>query len=134
MKVKPNRKAAVCFSLQVLSLPVLALTLLATQALPLFASNTEAGQKTQTAIRGKLVRQMKGTTRPAAYVQVTLSTLDKKQRSVPAYTDAKGMYYLYALKGKYILEIWGNQKEVVRSFYIDVPDKPSFDVAPITIP
>ncbi|MDX6693486.1 MAG: hypothetical protein QOF02_1089, partial [Blastocatellia bacterium] len=98
------------------------------------AATARLGQKSQTTVRGKLVRSMKGMQRPAAYVMVTLLSPDNKQRTVPVYTDAKGMYYLYAPGGKYILEIWGTQKDVVRSFYIDVPNQPYFDVAPITIP
>jgi hypothetical protein len=116
---------------------LLVVALISTSLLSDSAVNATAarlGQQSQTTVRGKLVRSMKGMQRPAAYVMVTLLSSDKKQRTVPVYTDAKGMYYLYAPSGKYILEIWGTQNDVVRSFYIDVPDQPYFDVAPITIP
>jgi hypothetical protein len=138
MSLKFKRTTAASLSLHRLVSGLLAVAFIATPLLSVNASRTAASarsqQQSQTTVRGKLVRNLKGQQRPAAYVMVTLQSYDKQQRTVPIYTDAKGMYYIYAARGKYILEIWGAQKEVIMSFYIEVPDKPYFDVAPITVP
>ena len=139
MSLKFKRTTAASLSLHRIVSGLLAVALIATPLLSVNASRTAASsrspqQQSQTTIRGKLVRNLKGQQRPAAYVMVTLQSYDKTQRTVPVYTDAKGMYYIYAARGKYILEIWDAQKEVIMSFYLEVPDKPYFDVAPITVP
>lgn len=139
MKVKLRQTTRVGSGLRLILWPLFVVTLLAAPLLSLSAAalETTAGQavqKSQTTVRGKLIRKVKGQERPAAYVAITLSTSDKQRRTVPVYTDAKGMFYIYTPGGQYILEIWGTQKEVVRSFYIDVPDSQYFDVAPITVP
>lgn len=135
MNAQFNGTTAASFGLHRVLPCLLAAALIATPLLSVSAVHTTAQQqKSQTTVRGKLVRNLKGQQRPAAYVMVTLQSYDRKQSTVPVYTDAKGMYYIYAARGKYILEIWGTQKEVIMSFYIDVPDKPYFDVAPITVP
>jgi hypothetical protein len=140
MSLKFKRTTAASLRLHRVVSGLLAVALISTPLLCVNASRTTASarsqkqQQSQTTVRGKLVRNLKGQQRAAAYVMVTLQSYDKEQRTVPVYTDAKGMYYIYAARGKYILEIWGTQKEVIMSFYIEVPDKPYFDVAPITVP
>lgn len=138
MKVKLKQTTRVSFILRFILAPLFVAALLAAPLPSTSAFETTAQQQSaemaQTTVRGKLVRKIKGQERPAAYVAVTLLTSDKKQRTVPVYTDAKGMFYIYAARGQYILEIWGTQKEVVRSFYIDVTDGQYLDLAPITIP
>lgn len=137
MKVKLKRTTRVGFMLRFILAPLFVVPLFVVLLLSTSAFETTAQQSAemaQTTVRGKLVRKIKGQERPAAYVAVTLLTSDKKQRTVPVYTDAKGMFYIYTARGQYILEIWGTQKEVVRSFYVDVPDGQYFDLAPITIP
>ena len=91
-------------------------------------------QKSQTTVRGKLIRKIKGGVRPAASVALTLSIPNTDRRSVPVYSDTEGMYYIDITPGKYVLEIWGSQKEIIKSFNIDVPAVQIFDVAPIEIP
>ena len=137
MNVKTKRTMAASFNLQRVLPCLLAVALISTAVSSISALHAKAArapQASQTTVRGQLVRNLKGQQRPAAYVMVTLQSADQKQRTIPVYTDAKGMYYIYAASGKYILEIWGTQKDIIKSFYIDVPGKPYFDVAPITVP
>lgn len=83
-------------------------------------------------VRGRLDRQGRdGRPYPAIYVPVTLYN-KQKGRSRPAYSDVRGMYYLYNVPpDDYYLEVWISKDHPV-SYPIHVAD-PATDIPAILL-
>jgi hypothetical protein len=138
MRATSNQKTSVSFVFRFIWLSLFTVASLAMPALavatPKGGQVREQKQQSQTTVRGRLVRKTGGRVRSAAYVALTLSLPNTVRRSVPVYTDTQGIYYIDVPPGRYVLEIWGPKKEIIKSYNITVPATQTFDVAPITIP
>ena len=109
-------------------------------ALVLLSSSNSPGKPRKpkyeiTWVRGRILRQGK-LSYPASKVRVTLvpnAYKDDASRAVLTYTGEDGMYDFKVPAGKYILTVWGSEKES-KKYLIDVRQQKYFDVAPLVIP
>ncbi len=93
-------------------------------------------------IRGRLQRIVgpNGQWIPIGGLVVTLRDF-RNIRSTPAFSGYDGMYYFYAVPpGEYTAEVWYQNAQApflmvpIRVAYLQTPNGPLFDIAPIIVP